>query len=680
MAAKSFRTKDNLRKAWKWLKSNPDRIIKDSYGMRKMYHDFTVTEDVFIDEIYTELRDGTYTPTPACKVYLPKPSGGLRPYSLLIIKDQIVYQALVNIIAEQLYPKIKNRYYKKVFGHLYAGGESTWFYKKWQTGYKKFNTVARGSFAAGRTYMATFDLVACYDSMDHQVLSHYLTEVGVQRDAIDLLRRCLVEWTSTDHNERIYQGHGIPQGPMSSGFLSEVVLQAFDSEKTYPNVTYLRYVDDIWFFAENEQDLRTELVRMDRVCKKIGLFPQSSKINIEQIKDIEGKLKTVSGVFESIEEIEKENYLKELKEVTPSYKINDISKFRYCAARANPSAVLIDRLWRIFENRPDIYPQLCSVIIRSGKLTKSSQRNIKHLLGSRNPYINIHASFIEVLCRINLSNHEAIKFSKIVKAKFGTGKVFRDSDSRLTALVFEFLYKNKRLTPQQIKWICKSPFWYTRREIANFLDHNDSQHIKSFLFDSTQDVQLTAASNVVARDIQIPAKTLRTLPHDYFNKFDLITAGVNEPCKINLILSKMLSQKINVNWKRLLDTRYRQALITLVNCSAAQSTDVGTWLNRLDVFNDIVIKALADFDVAVANIGNNYGAVLNDTTHAFYIKYKDICLSCKKIHDRRSSSIDSHAYETKTNKPTKPFKYREVAFYTKQEIKIITELLKISPN
>jgi hypothetical protein len=219
--------------------------------------------------------------------------------------------------------------------------------------------------------MASFDLVACYDSIDHKVLQHYLKELNISPDAINTLLECLSVWTSTDHNERIYQGHGIPQGPMSSGLLSEVVLTAFDSERRTNGVTYIRYVDDILFFAENENDLRFELVRMDRVCKKVGLFPQSSKINIRKIKDIDDEIKNISGIFEKSIETKDNDYFTHIKELTPSFKVKDISKFRYCVAMAKPTSILINRLWRIFENRPDIYPQLCKTIVLSNKLSKT---------------------------------------------------------------------------------------------------------------------------------------------------------------------------------------------------------------------------------------------------------------------------------------------------------------------
>lgn len=679
MAAKSFRTKTNIKQAWNWLKSNPDGIIKDGYGMRDAYRNFTVVEENFLNEVVSDLRAGTYNPTSACKVYLPKSSGGLRPYTLLTVKDQVIYQALVNIVAEQLFFKIKNRYYDKVFGNLYGGNESIWFYKNWGVGYKKFNNAARRAFSSGRIFMASFDLVACYDSIDHKVLSYYLQEIGVPQDAIDLLLLCLSKWTSTDYAKPIYQGHGIPQGPMSSGLLSEVVLSAFDSERRTPRVTYIRYVDDIWFFAEEENDLREELVRMDRICKKVGLFPQSSKINIRRVKDIEEELKTVSGIFDNAIEIDNNDYFGILKKVTPSYRIKDVSKFKYCTSKTNPTSQLINRLWRIFANHPEIYPQICSAIIRSGKLSKTSRKNIRLILSRKNPYINIQASFVEVLCKIKMSLDDARIFSKIIKEQFGTGSAFRNSDARLTALVFEFLYINKKLTTKQISYICKSPFWYTRREIARFLKNSESSIIKNFLLDDVQDVQLSSSRNIMLNDTQVPSTSLPFLPNTYFKNFNLITGNTHDPCKIHLTLTLMIGQKINVNWKKLLGTRYKQALKVLVNCNASLSTNIGAWICELDVFNEIIVRALFDKETTLGVVGGNYGSVLGPGS-PFAIRYNNIYSPCAFIHKRRRTTPVTHAYDIKTKQPTQPFKHKEVPVYMKKQIGMIMALSKSTFN
>lgn len=94
----------NLELAWKWIKSNPDKNYKQFF--RSSYQKHELIRDSFLHDLHEDLANGTYEPSHACKVYLPKKSGVLRPYSLLTVRDQIVYQAFANIIAESLVKKL----------------------------------------------------------------------------------------------------------------------------------------------------------------------------------------------------------------------------------------------------------------------------------------------------------------------------------------------------------------------------------------------------------------------------------------------------------------------------------------------------------------------------------------------------------------------------------------------
>jgi len=240
-ALSEFQDRRNLERAWRWIKSNPDPSYKRFSGAQ--YSRFAVADDLIIDDLADRLRRGIYEPRHACKFLMPKHSGILRPYTILTVEDQIVYQALVNVVAEHLAPRIRSRYLVQVFGHMYAGLTSVWFYKRWADGYRAFNKSAHAAVQKGLVCTASFDLTACYDSLDHGVLCHFLQKIGCEREFCELLKQCLSKWTATQ--ERIYQNHGIPQGPLGSGLLSEVVLQHFD-QNTRPNsrLVYLRYVDD----------------------------------------------------------------------------------------------------------------------------------------------------------------------------------------------------------------------------------------------------------------------------------------------------------------------------------------------------------------------------------------------------------------------------------------------------
>ena len=385
---------DNLRRAWRWLQSNPDAAYKSYF--RLFYQRFSIAEEALLNDLAERLRRNIYTPESATKLFHPKASGILRPYSLLCIEDQIVYQAAVNLIAERLYPRVVQKYNKQVFGHLYAGKSSIWFYRKWSDGYKEFNKATKQAFEDGYTYTASFDLTACYDSLDHRVLEHFLNKLGFDRDFCSQLTDWLEKWTATERG--IFHNHGIPQGPLSSGLLSEVVLSYFDNLKLqYADFRFFRYVDDIRLFAKNEQTLRRLLVKLDEMSKDIGLFPQSSKISIHRVTDIEAELKSVSTPPETAIKryfIDQKKLIERIKELTLRYRIVNHTRFKYLLAHALPSAALTNRLWRILEHHPEIYRNVCSYLKRYKRLPRIPGEKLIQVIKTSTLYSSVRTEFI----------------------------------------------------------------------------------------------------------------------------------------------------------------------------------------------------------------------------------------------------------------------------------------------
>lgn len=291
----------NLRRAYRWVMSNPDAQYKSYF--RDSYDAFAIASDSHLKWIQSEGLKERYQASHASKLLLPKPSGTLRSITLLTVEDQIVYQACVNLIADALKRETRKRYEKRVFAHLYAGKSSPFFYLQWQRSYKKFGRRIEKSFNDGFNHVANFDLTAFYDSIDHHVLRHFLTVIGIDEDTVDFLLRCLKVWTSSTWSigePNIYHEHGIPQGPLASGMLSEAVLQHIDAAGERGRKTvYLRYVDDIKILAKNEAELRRKLIALDIASKEIGLFPQTAKINIRKIADPLDEIKSVSRPPES---------------------------------------------------------------------------------------------------------------------------------------------------------------------------------------------------------------------------------------------------------------------------------------------------------------------------------------------------------------------------------------------
>ena len=124
--------KKNLERCWLWINTNTDNNYKTYF--RSLYQSFSLALDENLDKLHRDLISHRYKPELSIKLYIPKKSGVLRPISLLNIRDQIVYLSMISVIAEKLVKKADKNYNKSVFGHLYAGKTSIFFYKKWNEG------------------------------------------------------------------------------------------------------------------------------------------------------------------------------------------------------------------------------------------------------------------------------------------------------------------------------------------------------------------------------------------------------------------------------------------------------------------------------------------------------------------------------------------------------------------
>lgn len=197
-----------------------------------------------------------YLPTNTIRVFMPKANGLSRMYTLMSIEDQIVYQAYANVLAEGLVaiPQVRKRYKKSVFGNLYSNSVSQFFYQKWQDSYKAYTKAIIKAYESGKKYIASFDLTACYDSINHHLLRTVLTDkCRFSDNCANMFIQLLAQWESSCSLELAI---GIPQGPQASGIVAEAILAEYDSyiEKIQKETSFLyfRYVDDIRILADNE--------------------------------------------------------------------------------------------------------------------------------------------------------------------------------------------------------------------------------------------------------------------------------------------------------------------------------------------------------------------------------------------------------------------------------------------
>lgn len=651
---------DNLRLAWSWLRSNPEKTYKGYF--RDLYSAYAVADDALLEHLRDRLNRGVFDPTDSCKIFFPKPSGILRPITLLTIEDQIVYQAMANIVAEKMFRHVRSRYNKQVFGHLYAGTTNIWFYKKWSEGYKAFNKATEDAFVGGYVWTASFDLTAFYDSIDYNVLRHMLSKIGIDQDFSAKLTEFLSQWTAT--STQIYHHHGIPQGPLSSGLIAEVVLKHFDDQKiSHHDVKYFRYVDDIRLLAKKEVHLRQALVALDRLSKDVGLFPQSGKIHIHLIKNIGEELKSVSNPIEpvlSTPAIDQKLLRKRITALSLNYKVSDPTRFKYLLAKATPSSTLMDRLWHIYEKAPHFYPQVAAHLSRFDVIPDRHASRLISEIKSQELYPAVRAAFINA----SIGNLPSTHIS-VAKATLKPIWKPKQNQADLSDALWRWLSKQKHLTEAQMEYALKraSPAWLKMRlhfgaDWSNIDKRLRALWLNQALRSESADVAISAAwlcASFLIRP-RTPIKDINPQAKIVLKELGLIRRAGGSICGIHLAIKQMTGHDIPVDWKKFFGRSYKRTESQIVTCKGYFKTNPSAWVNSIDVFNDLLLDALyrKDTSLGIYTLGN-IGSVLSSPR--LKLGFPAIFKLANQIHDKRLESNLSHARVSKTKKSTGPIKF-----------------------
>jgi hypothetical protein len=662
-------SKANLARAWLWITTSPDGAYKLYF--RDLYRAYALGAPSNIVDLRSRLLAGTFTPTLATKLYFPKPSGIQRPYSLLAVEDQVAYQAMVNVVAERLYTRAHQRYRRTVFGHLYAGRRSTWFYEDWRRCYRLYTQAMKRAFDDGYRFTASFDLTACYDSIDHKVLTHFLEDLGLDREFASGLSDLLSHWTSSaTRGQPIYHGHGIPQGPLPSGLLAEVVLRHFDDTEKRKHLRYFRYVDDIRLFAKDEDSLRREIVRLDLRSKDIGLFPQAAKVDIHAVVEIESELKSLSAPSEFAVVRKPTNQIhvrKRLKQLTKRLAVANPTRFKFVLAAALPQSALSLRLLMLVRRHPHLYDSVFRYLAKARLLSKGVSRAVVDLLYHHDVYPAFSAALLRAVDH-SLHPVQRPRLYRFCRSRLsGQGNT---ENPELRAAAAGVLIHNGQATWAQtlfnVRW--RRSWWVRAALVSRVRDDlvgrpSYESLIHELMRDTSMDVALAATELCLRMRLAVP-KPLGGVHH--LSQCALRGAGrigrlTSVRCPIATSFVAVLGPAVGaVSWRTMFSSKnYRLMISRAVVWQAYSATDATAWVALTDTINDILLATLFAHDKTLGGYAiGNIGAVLQPSSR-FASSFPKMYRAADIIHKLRLEADLSHPVTKATSKPTRRILYGE---------------------
>lgn len=219
--------KDFLIKAWGKVKANHGAPGIDGETIEDIEEKGV---GVFLKGIQEELRTRKYRPSPARRVYIPKPDGRLRPLSIPTIKDRVVQMAL-KLVIEPIFE---------------ADFEDNSYGYRPQKSAQQAALEIRKFLNYGLTKVIDADLEDCFGSIPHRQLLDMVARRIVDGKVLWIIKLFLKAGVMEEGRRKIDET-GTPQGGVVSPLLANIYLDQIDKGWKPLNkfARLIRYADDV---------------------------------------------------------------------------------------------------------------------------------------------------------------------------------------------------------------------------------------------------------------------------------------------------------------------------------------------------------------------------------------------------------------------------------------------------
>ena len=683
-----FLSKQNFLLSWRRINTGSNAYYKRFF--RKTFIAYEISLENNISSLIERIKSGSYTPKKPERIFIPKPSGLQRPITLLSVEDQIIWQALANFLQRKCRVRRDKVEERVVYSNLYNPNE-IFFFKSWKICYRNFQNKIKEVYE-NRKWVVNFDLAAFYDTISHDHILKLVNPRDLNSDICVFIKEILHAWSAEKSTHTF--SHGIPQGPIASSCISELILLDIDIKimQYQDNFSYLRYVDDIRLFAKDEDRVRRGLVILEQLCRNKGLIPQSRKTDIFYAKNEEDAIgKHFSLSPEEMNFSSSENLLLDSINMEKN-EIEDESKFKFFLYRGEPLKKHLNIIFKLFEK----YPHLSDAFVTYFRRFVNNEEVITFFEAlvkrKKFPYQYVEGNVWFLLSEVNTerNNWEVIEIAKkklfeknlCIFFKFGLMTYLAPFVDQMERKIFyKYSYCDSAILQSML--LPYVSMYFNKEQYIDFL--------KICLIRTKPEAGLCAVVQMANDNIKFRGLKVA-------NKINQITR--NCLLALGLTTSRYIP-KISP-FQEIFEIRYKIQIsnwelhfnkddykhIHKIFILSFKSFDINRsqWLCYSDSANEIITRTIIDNDLVLIQktIGSNgrlvsFGSLLDKGT-PFSKKYFLVADAFREVHIRRCFLPDAHPYDIKTKKRTQLLKRGEQKYYYGKLKKAYIEVDKIIKN
>ena len=215
---------DNLRRAWKRVKSNKGAPGIDGVTIEEWP---AHARSYWLDK-RAQIEQGRYQPQSVRRVEIPKPDGGKRLLGIPTVTDRVIQQAIAQVLTPIFDPGFS---------------DCSFGFRPGRNAHQAIRQV-QANVTAGYRWAVDIDLAKFFDTVNHDLLMHLLGRAITDKRLLSLIASYLRAGVLV--GEQLQPSEvGTPQGGPLSPLLANIVLHQLDLELMRRGHRFARYADDM---------------------------------------------------------------------------------------------------------------------------------------------------------------------------------------------------------------------------------------------------------------------------------------------------------------------------------------------------------------------------------------------------------------------------------------------------